>query len=103
MSCITKHFFIILVPLFCNFSFCNEPEDLKYISVLDKPSFSINSPDRQVTLTGEWSRSLNGSEFIIQIPNLKLNSNKFPFFIYTSNLNYEFRVSISVISPIRYP
>jgi hypothetical protein len=75
MSYITKHFFIILVPLFCNFSFCNEPEDLKYISVLDKPSFSITSPERQIILSGESSRSLNGSEFTIQIPSFKLNSN----------------------------
>ena len=76
MSCITKHLFIVLISLFCNFSFCNESEDLDYLSVLDKPSFSINSPDRQITLIGESSSSLNGSEFIIQIPNLKLNSNK---------------------------
>ena len=76
MSCITKHLFIVLISLFCNFSFCNESEDLDYLSVLDKPSFSINSPDRQITLTGESSSSLNGSEFIIQIPNFKLNSNK---------------------------
>ena len=76
MSCITKHLFIVLISLFCDFSFCNESEDLDYISVLDKPSFSINSPDRQITLTGESSSSLNGSEFIIQIPNFKLNSNK---------------------------
>ena len=76
MSCITKHLFIVLISLFCNFNFCNESEDLDYVSVLDKPSFSINSPDRQITLTGESSSSLNGSEFIIQIPNFKLNSNK---------------------------
>ena len=76
MSYITKHSFIILVPLFCNFSFCNEPEDLKYISVLDKPSFSITSPERQIILTGESSSSLNGSEFTIQIPSFNLNSNK---------------------------
>ena len=76
MSCITKHLFIVLISLFCNFSFCNESEDLDYLSVLDKPSFSINSPDRQITLTGESSSSLNGSEFLIQIPNFKLNSNK---------------------------
>jgi hypothetical protein len=76
MSYITKHSFIILVPLFCNFSFCNEPEDLKYISVLDKPSFSITSPERQIILTGESSSSLNGSEFTIQIASFKLNSNK---------------------------
>ena len=76
MSCITKHLFIVLISLFCNFSFCNESEDLDYVSILDKPSFSINSPDRQITLTGESSSSLNGSEFIIQIPNFKLNSNK---------------------------
>ena len=76
MSYITKHFFIILVSFFYNFSFCNEPEDLKYISVLDKPSFSITSPERQIILTGESSSSLNGSEFTIQIPSFKLNSNK---------------------------
>ena len=76
MSYITKHFFIILVSLFCNFSFCNEPEDLKYISVLDKPSFSITSPERQINLTGESSSFLNSSEFTIQIPSFKLNSNK---------------------------
>ena len=76
MSCITKHLFIVLIFLFCNFSFCNESEDLDYVSVLDKPSFSISSPDRLITLTGESSSSLNGSEFIIQIPNFKLNSNK---------------------------
>jgi len=76
MSSITKHLFIILVSLFCNSSFCNEPEDLKYISVLDKPSFSITSPERQIILTGESSSSLNGSEFTIQIPSFKLNSNK---------------------------
>ena len=75
MACITKHLFIVLISL-CNFSFCYGSEDLDYVSVLDKPSFSINSPDRQITLTGESSSSLNGSEFIIQIPNLKLNSNK---------------------------
>ena len=76
MSCITKHLFIVLISLFCNFNFCNESKDLDYVSVLEKPSFSINSPDRQITLTGESSSSLNGSEFIIQIPNFKLNSNK---------------------------
>ena len=76
MSSITKHFFIILVSLFCNFSFCNELEDLKYISVLDKPSFSITSPERQIILTGESSSSLNGSEFTIKTPNFKLNSNQ---------------------------
>ena len=76
MSCITKHLFIVLISLFCNFSFCNESEDLNYVSVLDKPSFYINSPDRQITLTGESSSSLNGYEFIIQVPNFKLNSNK---------------------------
>ena len=76
MSCIIKHLFIVLTSLFCNFSFCNELEDLEYVSVLDKPTFSINSPDRQITLTGESSSSLNGSEFMIQIPDFKLNSNK---------------------------
>ena len=76
MSCITKHLFIVLISLFCNFNFCNESEDLDYVSVIDKPSFSINSSDRQITLKGESSSSLNGSEFIIQIPNFKLKSNK---------------------------
>ena len=76
MSCITKHFFIILVSLFCNYSFCNEPEDPNYISILDKPSFSIASPDRQITLTGKSSSFRKSSEFTIQIPNFKLNSNK---------------------------
>ncbi len=76
MSRITKHFFIILASLFSNFSFCNEPEDLKFISALNKPSFSITSPERQITLTGESSSSLNGLEFTIQFPNFKLNSNK---------------------------
>ena len=76
MSCITKHLFVVLISLFCNFSFCNESEDLDYVSVLDKPSFSITSPERQIILTGESSISLNGYEFIIQIPNFKLNSNK---------------------------
>ena len=76
MSYISK-LFHVLIFLLCNFSFCNEPEDLDYISALDKPTFSINSPDRQITLTGETSSSLTGSEFIIQIPNFKLNSNKF--------------------------
>ena len=76
MSSITKHFFIVLVSLFCNFSFCNEPEDLKYISILEKPSFSITIQDRQIILTGETASFLNGSEFTIQIPNFKQNSNK---------------------------
>ena len=76
MSCNIKHLFIVLTSLFCNFSFCNELEDLEYVSVLDKPTFSINSPDIQITLTGESSSSLNGSEFMIQIPDFKLNSNK---------------------------
>ena len=76
MSCFIKHLFIVLIFLFYNFSFCNEPENLDYISVLDKPSFSINSPDRQITLTGETSSFHGSSEFIIQIPNFKLNSNK---------------------------
>ena len=76
MSFITKHFFIILVSLFCNFSFCYEIEDLKFISVLDKPSFYVASPDGQIILTGDSSSSFNGSEFTIQIPNFKLNSNK---------------------------
>ena len=51
-------------------------EDLDYVSVLDKPSFSINSPDRQITLTGETSSFRESSEFTIQFPNFKLNSNK---------------------------
>ena len=76
MPCITKHLFIVLIPLFCNFSFCTEPEDLDYISVLDNPSFSINSPDRQISLTGETSSFHGNFEFIIQTPNFKLNSNK---------------------------
>ncbi|URQ67734.1 LPS export ABC transporter periplasmic protein LptC [SAR86 cluster bacterium] len=76
MSCITKHLFIVLIPLFCNFSFCNEPEDLDYISVLDKPSFTIISPNRQITLIGETSSFDESSEFTIQFPYFKLNSNK---------------------------
>ncbi len=76
MSCIAKHFFIILVPLFCNFSLCNEPEDLNYISILEKPSFSITSPERQIIITGERSSLHKSSELTIQIPNLKLNSDK---------------------------
>ena len=84
MSFIKKHLFTVLISLFCNFSFCNELEDLDYVSALDKPTFSINSPDRQITLTGESSSSLDGSEFIIQIPNFKLNSN-----IFSVNINSE--------------
>ena len=76
MSCITKHLFIVLISLFYNFSFCNETEDLDYISILNKPFFSINSPDRQITLSGETSSFHGSSEFIIQIPNFKLDTNK---------------------------
>ena len=76
MSCITKHFFIILVTFFCNLSFCIETEDLNYISILDKPSFSIASPERQITITGARSNLHKSSELTIQIPNFKLNSNK---------------------------
>ena len=76
MSCITKHLFIVLISLFCNFNFCNESEDLDYVSVLDKPSFSIESQDRQITLTGETSNFRKSSEFTIQSPDFKLNSNK---------------------------
>jgi lipopolysaccharide export system protein LptC len=76
MSCITKHLFIILISSFCSFSICNEPEDLDYIFVLDKPSFAIDSQDKQITLTAETSNFNNSSEFLIQFPNIKLNSNK---------------------------
>ena len=76
MSCIKKHLFIVLISLFCNFSFCNEPEDLDYISILDKPSFTINSANRQITLIGETSSFDESSEFTIQFPYFKLNSNK---------------------------
>ncbi|MEC7929130.1 MAG: LPS export ABC transporter periplasmic protein LptC [Pseudomonadota bacterium] len=76
MPLITKHFFITLVSIFSSFSYCNEPNDLKFISVLDKPTFSVSSPERQIILKGESSSSLNGSEFTIQIPDLKLNSSK---------------------------
>ena len=88
MSCITKHLFIVLISLFCNFSFCNESEDLDYLSVLDKPSFSITSSERQIILTGESSNSLNGSEFTIQIPSFKLNSNKFLVNINSKAVSY---------------
>ncbi len=76
MSYTTKHLFFVLVSLLYNFSFCNEPEDPNYISVLDKPTFSINSPDRQITLTGESSSFNHSSELTIQFPNFKLNSNE---------------------------
>ena len=76
MSCITKYFFIILVTLFCNFCFCIEPEHQNYISILDKPSFSVASPERQITITGVRSSLHKSSEFTIQIPNFKLKSNK---------------------------
>ena len=105
MSYITKHFIIILVPLFCNFSFCNEPEDLKYASVLDKPSFSITSPERQIILTGESSSSLNGSEFTIQIPSFKLNSNKLLVninskeAIYNKNIGF---ISLKILRNLRH-
>ena len=105
MSCIIKHLFIVLTSLFCNFSFCNELEDLEYVSVLDKPTFSINSPDRQITLTGESSSSLNGSEFMIQIPDFKLNSNKLSVninskdAIYNNNIGFiKFKDSVKLQS-----
>ena len=74
MPGISKHFSIVLFSLFCVYSLCDEPQDLKYI--LDKPSFSITSSDRQITLEGKTSGLLNSSEFTIQIPNFKLTSNK---------------------------
>ena len=76
MSGISKYFFVVLISLFCDFSYCNEPEDPKYISVLAKPSFSITSQDRQITLKGERSSFFKSSKFIIEIPNFNLNSNK---------------------------
>ena len=76
MSYTTKHLFFVLVSLLYNFIFCNESEDPNYISVLDKPTFSINSPDRQITLTGESSSFNDSSELTIQFPNFKLNSNE---------------------------
>ena len=76
MTFSTKHLFLVLISLLCNFSFCNDSEDLDFTSVLDKPFFSINSPDRQITLTGETSSFLESSKFTIQFPNFKLNSNK---------------------------
>ena len=94
MSCTIKHLFIVLTSLFCNFIFCNELEDLEYVSVLDKPTFSINSPDRQITLTGESSSSLNSSEFIIQIPNFKLNSNKFSVNINSKDAIYNNNIGL---------
>ena len=88
MSCITKHFFIILVSLFCNFCFCIEQELQNYISILDKPSFSVASPERQITLTGARSSLQKSSEFTIQIPNFKLNSNKLSVNIYSKEAIY---------------
>ena len=76
MSSISKNLFIFFVSLFFNFIHCNETEDFKYISILDKPFFSIASPDRQITLAGKKSNLHNSSKFTIQIPNFKLNSNK---------------------------
>ena len=70
----TKPLFLIFISLLCNFSFCNEVGDLDFFSVLEKPSFSINSPDRQITLTGETSIIHESSELTIQFPNFKLNS-----------------------------
>ena len=89
MSLIKKHLFIVLISLLCNLSFCNELEDIDYISVLDKPSFSINSQDRQITLTGESSSLLKSSEFIIQFPNFKLNSNKLSVNINSKDAIYD--------------
>ena len=88
MSCITKYFFIILVTLFCNFCFCIEPEHQNYISILDKPSFSFASPERQITITGARSSLHKSSEFTIQIPNFKLNSNKLSVNIYSKEAIY---------------
>ena len=82
MSCITKHLFIGLISLLSNFIFCNEPEDLDYIFILDKPSFTIDTEDRRITLTGKTSSFDKSSEFTIQFPNFKLNSNK-----YSVNIN----------------
>ena len=76
MTFITKPLFLILISFLCNFSFCNEAEVLDFISVLEKPSFSINSQDRQITLTGDTSIFHESSELTIQFPNFKLNSNK---------------------------
>ena len=89
MSFITKHLFIVLISLLCNLSFCNELEDIDYISVLGKPSFSINSLDRQISLTGESSSFLKSSEFIIQYPNFKLNSNKLSVNINSKDAIYD--------------
>ena len=50
MSDIYKYFAIVLFSLVCNSLFCDEPEDHKYISVLDKPFFSFTSSERQITL-----------------------------------------------------
>ena len=68
----TPKFVIILASLLCTNGFCDELEDAKYISVLDKPSFSINSPNRQITLQGKTSSFRSSSEFTIKIPNLKM-------------------------------
>ncbi len=94
MSHITKHLFIILISLFCNFSFCYESEDLNYISILDKPTFSIDSRDRQITLTGETSSFHKNSEFIIQSPNFKLNSNKVSVNINAKNAIYNKNIGL---------
>ena len=88
MSFITKHLFLALIFLLCNFSLCNEPEDLDYISVLNKPTFSIISPDRQITLTGQTSSFHGSSEFTIQFPSFKLNSNKLLVNIYSKEAIY---------------
>ena len=88
MYSIKENLFIVVISLFCNLNFCNELVDLDYISVLDKPSFSINSPDKQISLTGETSSFHGSSEFTIQIPNFRLNSNKLSVNIYSKNAIY---------------
>ena len=93
MSHITTHIFIILASLFSNFIFCSERDDLKFIT-LDKPSFSFTSPERHIILTGESSSSLNGLEFTIQIPNFKLNSNKFLVNIYSKGAIYNKNIGL---------
>ncbi len=105
MSFIAKHLFIVLISLFCNFSFCNEPDDLDYISVIDKPSFSIYSPARQITLTGETSSFHKSFEFTIQFPNFKLNTNKLSVninskdAIYNNNIGFiKFKDSVKLQS-----
>ena len=89
MSFITKNLFIVLTTILCNLSFCDELQDTDYISVLGKPSFSINSQDRHITLTGESSSFLKSSEFIIQFPNFKLNSNKLSVNINSKDAIYD--------------